>query len=278
MIRAIQIYDFNDNLVYDNNFARYTLNLPVIMRITLEEKERLVSNIDHTPIGLYKLSILMEPEYTIGVLSDRSNKDDEIDSFLIALNREIKNILGNGDISKFEDEYVDRFDERLEDLIKQVPVKITFSGSGGVGKTTMVTLLAKQDIIKDYNPTLMADVEHLDFNLGIFSITLFTVAGQRDYRRTWDVVTEATDIVVLVLDSTEANLRETKEEILPVMRRYAPFARYVAIANKQDIEGALPPAEIEEEIGLPTFGMVATRPDAYQKILGILQDIITTVP
>ncbi len=279
MIRGIQVYDFNDNLIYDNNFARYSLNLPIIMSVVLDAKRTLVREIEHMEIGQYKLSLLLEPEYTIGVLADRMNKNDELEGFLKAINKKLIE-LSNGNIENvFEDqEKRDRFDEELETQIKKIPVKITFAGSGNVGKTTIVNLVAKHKIIQDYVPTIMADVEQLDFNLGVFSVSLFTVAGQKDYRTTWDIVAEATDIVVLVLDSTEGNLRETKDIILPTIRKYAPYSRYVAIANKQDLPNALPPAEIEEHIGLPTFGLIAIREDAKYKILGILQDIITTVP
>ena len=279
MIRAIQIYDINNNLVYDNNFARYAINLPVVMSVILDIKNTLVKEIEHFELGLYKISMLIEPDYTISVLSDRMNKDEEIESFLRSVNKKLLEISDGRIEEALEDQAKrDEFDEELENEIRKIPVKITFAGSGGVGKTTIVNLVAKNKKIVDYVPTLMADVEQLDFNLGVFSVSLFTVAGQKDYRSTWDIVTEATDIVVLVTDSTEGNLRETKETILPALRRYAPYSRYVAIANKQDLPTAIPPAEIEEELGIPTFGLIAIREDAKHKILGILQDIITTVP
>ncbi|MGQ4891187.1 MAG: ADP-ribosylation factor-like protein [Candidatus Njordarchaeia archaeon] len=279
MIRGIQIYDFNDNLIYDNNFARYSINLPIIVSVILDAKKTLVKEIEHMNVGQYKLSLMLEPDYTIGVLADRMNKDEELENFLKAVNKKLLE-LSNGKIETiFDDqEKRDLFDEEVENQIRKIPVKITFAGSGNVGKTTIVNLVAKHKIIQDYVPTIMADVEQLDFNLGVFSVSLFTVAGQKDYRTTWDIVAEATDIVVLVLDSTEGNLRETKDIILPTIRKYAPYSRYVAIANKQDLPNALPPAEIEEYIGLPTFGLIAIREDAKFKILGILQDIITTVP
>jgi len=280
MIRGIQIYDYNDNLIYDNNFARYTLNLPIIMSVILDAKRSLVREIEHMDIGRYRLSLMLEPDYTIALLADRMNKYEELENFLKAVNKKVLELSNGKSIDKiFEDqEKRDQFDEEVENQIRKIPVKITFAGSGNVGKTTIVNLVAKHKIIRDYVPTIMADVEQLDFNLGVFSVSLFTVAGQKDYRTTWDIVSEATDIVVLVLDSTEGNLRETKDIIIPAMRKHAPYARYVAIANKQDLPNALPPAEIEEVIGLPTFGLIAIREDAKYKILGILQDIITTVP
>jgi len=172
----------------------------------------------------------------------------------------------------------DRFLDELEKLIGKIPVKITFVGSGGVGKTTMVRLLARGIITEEYTPTIFADVEHIDVLIPPFTISLFTVAGQERYRKTWDIVSEATDIVVLVLDSTKSNLKETREVIYPRIRQLAPYARYVAIANKQDLPEALPPAIIEEEIGLPTYGMIAIREDARERLSMIIKQIITTIP
>ncbi|MHA1664480.1 MAG: ADP-ribosylation factor-like protein [Candidatus Njordarchaeales archaeon] len=280
MIRAVSIYDFYDNPLFYTNFARFDLSYVAAMRTILDVKEHLIKNLEHITIGRYRIGIMLEPDYTISVLADRTNKEEEIEGFLRGVWKILKDNFGDNITpeSLSDTEKQEKLEEFLEKQIKRIPVKITFVGSGGVGKTTMINLLAKGIITRDYKPTLLADVEKLEFSLGAFGISLFSVAGQPGYRKTWDIVSEATDIVILVLDSTQENIRETKIEVLPKIRKLAPYARYVAIANKQDLPTALPPATIEEEIGLPTFGMVATKEDSRQKLLAILQEIIQTIP
>ncbi|MHA1589817.1 MAG: ADP-ribosylation factor-like protein [Candidatus Njordarchaeales archaeon] len=280
MIRAIAIYDEMDSQVFYTDFAQYALNLSLITNSLFEMKETVGKRLEDITIGRYRLGVLFEPEYTVLILADRTNRTQEIEEFILSLNIKIKEMFGeNVSRETFQDEELkDRFLDELEKLIGKIPVKITFVGSGGVGKTTMVRLLARGIITEEYTPTIFADVEHIDVLIPPFTISLFTVAGQERYRKTWDIVSEATDIVVLVLDSTKSNLKETREVIYPRIRQLAPYARYVAIANKQDLPEALPPAIIEEEIGLPTYGMIAIREDARERLSMIIKQIITTIP
>jgi len=280
MIRAVAIYDALDNQIFYTDFAQYALNLSFITNSLFEMKELISKQLEDITISRYRVSALFEPDYTIVVLADRTNRKEELEEFTLNLNILVKKIFGE-DISSesFQDEEkVDKFSDELEKLVGKIPVKITFVGSGGVGKTTMVRLLARGIITSEYTPTIFADVEHIDVLIPPFTISLFTVAGQERYRKTWDIVSEATDIVVLVLDSTKSNLKETREVIYPKIRQLAPYARYVAIANKQDLPEALPPAIIEEEIGLPTYGMIAIREDARERLSTIIKQILTTIP
>ncbi len=229
-------------------------------------------------MGRYKLAFYLSPTYTISLLADRTNEEKEINSYLNTISEKISDIT-DGEISKeiFEETEFDIV-RVVEDNLKEVPVKTTFTGSGGVGKTTMVKLLAKDERVLEYTPTLLADVEQLQAQVGPFRISLFTVAGQPRYRKTWDVVSEATDIVVLVLDSTKTNLRETREVVLPKVRDLMPYSRIVAIANKQDLPGVLSPGIIQEELGIPTYGMVAIREGAKERLLNIIEHMIVRTP
>lgn len=280
MIRAVVIFDSRDREIFYTSYANYAINLSFTSNIVLSIKDLLARRFENIIVGKYSLGFLFEPDYTILVLADRSNKESEIYEVITMINNAISSIFSDGitEESFSNEEKRDQFEEKLEEIIKKIPIKITFVGSGGVGKTTMVRLLARGIISHEYQPTIFADVEHLDITIGAFSLSLFTVAGQEQYRRTWDVVSESTDIAILVLDSTPDNLREMREIIYPRIRQLAPYARYVAIANKQDLPNAIPPAIIEEQLGIPTYGMIAIHPEAREKLLSILERIISETP
>lgn len=280
MIRAIVIFDSRDREIFYTSFANYAINLSFTSNIVLSIKDLLARRFENIIVGKYSLGFLFEPDYSILVLADRSNKASEIYEVTTMINNALTSISEDGITEEtFQDSSRrDSFEDELEEIVKKIPIKITFVGSGGVGKTTMVRLLARGIVSHEYQPTIFADVEHLDITIGAFSISLFTVAGQEQYRRTWDVVSEATDIVILVLDSTPDNLREMRETIYPRIRQLAPYARYVAIANKQDLPNAIPPAIIEEQLGIPTYGMIAVHPEAREKMLSILERIISETP
>jgi len=280
MIRAIVIYDSRDHEIFYTTYANFALNLPFVSNSILSIKDLLARRFEDIIIGRYRIGFLFEPDYSVLILADRSNKESELYEVGTMINNALISVFGeNISEDAFEDPSKrDEFEDKLEEIIRKVPVKITFVGSGGVGKTTMVRLLARGIISHEYVPTIFADVERLDMTIGVFSISLFTVAGQEQYRRTWDVVSEATDIAILVLDSTPDNLREMREVIYPRIKQLAPYARYVAIANKQDLPNAIPPAIIEEQLGIPTYGLIAIHPEARDKLLSILQRIISETP
>ncbi len=280
MIRAVGIYDSHDREIFFTNYAKFALNLPFVASSLLAMKDLLAKRFEDIILSRYRIGLLSEPDYSILVLADRSNREEEIYEYTVAVNNALHTVFGEEitENALKNEEKREQFEQILEDNLKKIPVKITFVGSGNVGKTTMVRLLARGIIATEYIPTIFADVEHLDTTIGMFAISLFTVAGQIQYRRTWDVVSEATDIVILVLDSTKDNLKETREIIYPNIKRLAPYARYVAIANKQDQPGAIPPAVIEEQLGLPTYGLVAINPDARDRLIAILEKIITETP
>ncbi len=282
MIRGIAIFDAYGRRIWPEegflSFAAYDINLDILSKMVLEIREHLPKRFEHIEIGRYRASFLLNPEYIIVTLNDRVNEIPEIETYMTEFEKAFLEMTGE-EIQKIQNPDDGRKLQKIaEDLLKYVPVKICYVGGGGVGKTTIVKLLAEGRIITRYVPTIFADVRELEGRLGPFHITLFTVAGQPQYRKSWDVVSKATDIVMIVLDSTPANLRETKEVILPLIFEMLPYSRYVAIANKQDLPGALPPRVIEEELGLPTYGLVAIREDSRDRMIDILTRVITRTP
>lgn len=281
MIRALAVYDRFNRRVWPRedflSFSRYDVNLAALVTIALEIREHMPQRFEHIEIGRYRLSLLLDPDYTIVCLNDRVNEIPEIESYLLDFERNMLELTG-GDVERKIESVEAELEKVATDLLSHVPVKICFVGAGGVGKTTIVRLLAEGVITMEYKPTIFADIKRLEGRIGPFTVMLFTVAGQEDYRRSWDVVTKATDIVFVVLDSTPANLRETKERILPQIFRLLPYSRYVAIANKQDLKGRLEPHVIEEELGLPTHPLIAIREDAKERLKQILTDAITQLP
>lgn len=277
MIRAIALYDQTDRRIFSTNFARFNINFNLLASSILGAKGSLPHKIEHVVSGMHKISFLLEPNSTIAVLADRTNEEEEINKYLNTISEEVSGITDGEFSQEIVEKNENEIAEMIEENLETVAVKVTFAGAGGVGKTTMVKLLAKDERVLEYNPTLLADVEQLRIRVGPFRVALFTVAGQPRYRKTWDIVGEATDIVVLVLNSDKTNLRNTKEKVLPKVRNLMPYSRLVAIANKQDLPGVLSPSIIQEELGIPTYGMVAIQKEAKQRLLSILQHMITEV-
>ena len=57
----------------------------------------------------------------------------------------------------------------------------------------------------------------------------------------------------------------------PVIKTELPYARCIAIANKQDLKGALSPQEVGRKLDVPAYGMQANQRDFRQRWLDLLK-------
>jgi small GTP-binding protein len=167
--------------------------------------------------------------------------------------------------------------QALEDLIDNYimsKLKVSLVGEGGVGKTTLLRLLKGSAPPTEYVPTIALSIEQIEATrYGTYSIILWDFAGQERFRRLWTIYFRGSDIVFIITDSTLNNVIATKE-ILDVIRKDAPGVPVWAIANKQDLEGALTPELVERILGIPAFGMVAIDQKRKEEMMGILLDAV----
>lgn len=131
----------------------------------------------------------------------------------------------------------------------------------------MLTLLQGRKISKETNPTVGLEIE--DSTLNGSKVNIWDFGGQERFRFMWRDFLKGAGLAILVCDSTEDNIEKTKEI-------YNKFSRYIgskiiAIANKQDLPNALSAEQVEEKLGIPTYGMSAIRLDLRGRIKRILE-------
>lgn len=146
--------------------------------------------------------------------------------------------------------------------------KICFLGEGGVGKTSLVSLLQGKEIKKNTTPTVGLEVEDSILNGNRCSI--WDLGGQERFRFMWQDFLKGTGLAVLVTDSTEENVRKTKE----IYERFSRCisAKIIAIANKQDLPGALEANIIQKILGgIKTYEMSAIRRELRDRMRQILE-------
>jgi len=280
VIRAVALFDANGNEIFYNTYANFTPNFSLINRVLLGMREHFVKEIDSIDLGQYRVSIMLTSSYFLSILADRVNSQEEISKILEGLIEKAVDIFGEEPSGKkIDQQKIDEFESYVEEAIKMLPVKCTLTGYGGVGKTTIVKLVAKGETVTKHIPTILADVEELAIE-GIepFKVTLFTVAGQPEYWRTWMLTTEGSDFVVLVTDSSREDVERLQKEILPYLMKITPYSRFTLIANKQDLGNRLPASVIEELTGFPSYPMVAVSPDAKERFIEILSSMIRELP
>ncbi len=145
--------------------------------------------------------------------------------------------------------------------------KICFVGQSGVGKSSLLSLLQGRKISKETNPTVGLEIE--DSVLSGSKVNIWDFGGQERFKFMWQDFLKGAGLAILVCDSTEDSIEKTKE----IYRKFSRYigSKIIAIANKQDLPGALSAEQVEEKLGIPTYGMSAIRVDLRGRIKRILE-------
>ncbi|MHA1754959.1 MAG: ADP-ribosylation factor-like protein [Candidatus Odinarchaeia archaeon] len=193
-------------------------------------------------------------------------------------------------ISKIKDEFIKRYHTHLEDwdgntskfeefyefVDKTVlgPIKISLVGSSGVGKTTVFKLIKGEETPTKHDPTIFVDIGGIKAKIGEYKIPLriWDFGGQDQFKKAWDRLAQASDIILLVLDSTIVNVLKTRKDFLKLMEKTSQNTQVIALANKQDLPRAVKPSLIERVLGVKAYGIVAIDPSERKKILNIIRE------
>ncbi|TKJ21298.1 MAG: hypothetical protein CEE43_10220 [Promethearchaeota archaeon Loki_b32] len=140
-------------------------------------------------------------------------------------------------------------------------------GLSSVGKSSLVSLLQGRERPKERNPTVGLDIENSVLNGK--KVNIWDFGGQERYHFMWQDFLRGAGLTVLVCDSTEDNIEKTKD-IIKKFSRYMD-TKIIAIANKQDLPGALKAKKVQKKLGIPTYGMSAIRLDLRDRMREILE-------
>lgn len=131
----------------------------------------------------------------------------------------------------------------------------------------MLTLLQGRKITKNTNPTVGLEIE--DSILNGSKVNVWDFGGQERFRFMWEDFLKGSGLAILVCDSTKDNIEKTKDIYKKFLRSMG--SKIIAIANKQDLPNALSAEQVEEKLGIPTYGMSAIRMDLRGRIKRILE-------
>lgn len=187
----------------------------------------------------------------------------------------------NGDVTTFSE-----FIKSVEKIVlsPKGAVKIVFVGSPGVGKTTLIKLLSgEENLAGRYIPTLVTDVRKMTEVLtidGEFDVFVWDIPGQAVFKELWKLYLKDADLIVLVTDSTKEDLPRVQRLMEEIEKKYANVkdkATIIVIANKQDLPGALKPEEVENALGIKTYGSIAIDKSYRPKIMQVLANTVKEI-
>ncbi|KAG6885492.1 ADP-ribosylation factor-like protein 2 [Termitomyces sp. T159_Od127] len=137
---------------------------------------------------------------------------------------------------------------------KEREMRILFLGLDNAGKTTILKRLNGEDI-KSISPTLGFNIK--TFAHGKYTLNIWDVGGQRTLRPYWRNYFEQTDALVWVVDSSDRmRMADCKNELHSLLTEdRLAGASLLIFANKQDLQGSLSAAEIQQTLDL---GLITT--------------------
>lgn len=124
-------------------------------------------------------------------------------------------------------------------------------GLDNAGKTTILRKFCGERI-DAIEPTLGFNIKTLEH--GGFSLNLWDVGGQKSIRAYWRNYFESTDGLIWVVDSADrARLELCRLELMSLLvQEKLAGASLLILANKKDIDGAMPVEQVVQSLKLET--------------------------
>ena len=126
-------------------------------------------------------------------------------------------------------------------------------GLDGGGKTTILYQLKIGETVKRI-PTLGFNVETVTYKEQV-NFTIWDMGGQDKIRILWKYYFKGTDVLIFVVDSNDRDIiKDAEEELAKILKEEELKDCFILVlANKQDLNGALIPNEVEKKLGMEKF-------------------------
>ncbi len=279
MLRQVYII-LNDNIIYQRNYAK-GLDNSLFSNINTKIKKTAFSKFGNE-IGsfeFFELNLTYIVEKSLNII------------FLLVsgLGEAFENI--KPQLYKFKKEFLDFYGDNIQDINltlitdvmnsivdvihRNLKPKISIIGFSGVGKTTTTQLIKSEEIPMHHIPTITGEIATI--KIGKLEFFLWDFAGQDQFDFLWEKFIRGSDAVLLMTDSTLANLDKSKY-FCELANRIVPYARLAVIANKQDLPGAMKVKDIERLMDKKTYSMVAIEPKNRTKMIRIIADVLDMDP
>ncbi|MFW9880844.1 MAG: ADP-ribosylation factor-like protein [Candidatus Thorarchaeota archaeon] len=245
----------------------------LISEIMEEESYRGEDRVEFHDYYKFRVSYITQKSLGVIVLfvTGLTDKFDNIKKELLKCRKEFVNLFEEILQHRFDSKTFEVFDPIVDTIHKNLRPKISLVGFSGVGKTTITKLIRAEEIPMKHIPTITGDIATV--RIGKLYFHLWDFAGQEQFSYLWNNFIKGSDAALLVTDSTLENVEKSKF-FLELIKEESPNAHAAVIGNKQDLKGAINPAQIEKILGLKAYSMIAKDPENRDKMIQIIADIL----
>jgi len=277
MIRAMHIFKENQTLFEDVIVPAKDLDTSAVMTLVSTSAKKLQEwKIDSMEIERYRFVYLNSHDTQFVITMDRQASLQKVSEAMMSMVSKFMTVFEKFlDTEEWKTTDFSPFGAGFRGVVSRIPVKVCLAGHGGTGKTTLLELatLPSKGPPQEYVPTFFGDKALLKADFDPYIFSMFDLGGQDRFVQEWSKIIRAGVMVVIVTDSTQENIEWTKRVAYPVLKTVLPYARTIAIANKQDLPGALSPEEVGKRLGVPGYGMQANQADFRARWLKLLKDL-----
>ncbi len=221
----------------------------------------------------YRISYITEKDSELMFLfvTGLTDNFENIKKELIKCKKEFLNLFEDLLDHKIDEKTFEIFDPTIDAIHRNLRPKISLIGFSGVGKTTITRLIKAEEIPMQHIPTITGDIATI--KIGKLHFHLWDFAGQEQFSYLWNNFIKGSDAVLLITDSTLENVEKSKF-FLELIKEQAPQAHTSVIGNKQDLDDAMKPEQIEKILGLKTYSMIANDSNNRDKMITIIADVL----
>jgi len=277
MIREIHIFKENQTIFEDVIVPNRDLDTSAVMMLVAASSGKLQEwKIDSMEIERYRYVYMNSHDTQFIITMDRQASLQKISEAMMSLVSKFMTAFESVlDTDDWKSTDFSPFGPGFRAVVSRIPCKVCLAGHGGTGKTTLLELatLPSKGPPQEYIPTFFGDKALLKADFDPYIFSMFDLGGQDRFVQEWSKIIRGASMIVVVTDSTQENLEWTKRVAYPVLKTELPYARAIAIANKQDLPGALTPEEVGNQLGIPAYGMQANRADFREQWLLLLKDL-----
>lgn len=277
MIREIHIFKEHQTIFEDVIVPNRDLDTSAVMQLVASSTSKLQEwKIDSMEIERYRYVYMNSHGTQFIITMDRQASLQKVSEAMMTLVSRFMTAFEKVlDTDEWKTTDFTPFGAGFRAVVSRIPVKVCLAGHGGTGKTTLLELatLPSKGPPQEYIPTFFGDKALLKADFDPYIFSMFDLGGQDRFVQEWSKIIRSGSMIVVVTDSTLENLEWTKRVAYPVLKSELPYARAIAIANKQDLPGALSPEEVSTELGIPAYGMQANKADFRDRWLLLLKDL-----